>query len=95
MPYNYISLSKTERAHFMVTCNHFFHQYCFAIIICEAFETKPLGVLVLNVTATYQTMVTGIASRIIPAMRPPINAPAVTPPELLVSVELSHEGVQT
>ena len=37
----------------------------------------------------------GIASRMIPAMRPPINTPAVSPPELLVSVELSHEGVQT
>ena len=51
--------------------------------------------LVITNNYTYKMMVTGIASRIIPAIRPPINAPAVSPPELLVSVEPSHAGVQT
>ena len=44
----------------------------------------------LNIT-TYKITVTRIASRMIPAIRPPINAPASP----LASVELSHEGVQT
>ena len=44
---------------------------------------------------SYLAMVTGIASRIIAAIRPPMNAPAVTPPELLELVGPSHEGVQT
>lgn len=52
------------------------------------------AVHMLNITTTYKIMVTGIASRIIPAIRPPINAPA-SPPELLALVEPSHEGVQT
>ena len=36
-------------------------------------------------------MTTGIATSIVPAIRPPKNAPAMTPPE----PEPSHEGVQT
>ena len=48
------------------------------------------AICMLNIT-TYKITVTRIASRMIPATRPPINAPASP----LASVELSHEGVQT
>ena len=85
----------------MTTCIHSSYQCCFAIIIYTVLQTKPLGVFamhmliaMLNITTTYKVTITGIASRMIPAIRPPINAPA-SPPELLASVELSHEGVQT
>ena len=45
---------------------------------------------VLNVI-TNQTMTTGIATSIVPAIRPPKNAQAMAPPE----PEPSQEGVQT
>ena len=53
--------------------------------------TGSVAMHILNITATYKVTVTGTASRIIPAIRPPMNAPASP----LASVELSHEGVQT
>ena len=77
----------------MIICNHSSHWCCFSIIISAVFETKLMGMFamcMLNIT-TYKITVTRIASRMIPVIRPPMNAPASP----LVSVELSHEGVQT